>query len=72
MKYIVFTLQEMIPEQLKMNPLKPIIKVNSNEELNTDDGESSKDQEESTTSTEMSEENSTPNTPIEITEVKIN
>ena len=72
MKYIVFTLQEMIPEQLKMNPLKPIIKVNSNEELNTDDGESSKDQEESTTSTEMSEENSTSNIPIEITEVKIN
>ena len=43
------------PEQLKQNP----IKVNPNQELDTDDGKSSKDQEESTTSTELSEETST-------------
>ena len=50
----------MTPEPLKMNPFKPaIIKVNPNQELDTDDGESTKDEEESTTCTELSEEKST-------------
>ena len=43
------------PEQLKQNP----IIVNPNQELDTDDGKSTKDQEESTTSTELSEKTST-------------
>ena len=58
MKYVLFTLHRMTPEQMKVNPIKPIVKVNPNQELNTDDGESSKQQEESTTSTEMSDEKS--------------
>ena len=67
MKYVIFTLQEMTPEQLKMNPFKPIIKVNPNEELDIDEGESNKDEEESTTSTEISEENSISDIPTETT-----
>ena len=47
------------PEQMKMNPIKPIIKVNSNEELDTEEGESTKVQEEFTTSEELTEEYST-------------
>ena len=58
-KYVVFPLQEMTPEQLKMNPIRPIIKVNPNQEIDKDYGESNKDEEESATSTELSEENST-------------
>ena len=47
MKYELFTLQEMTPEQVKMNPIKPIIKVYSNEELDKEEWESMKDGEES-------------------------
>ena len=50
MKYVNFTLKEMTPEQMKMNPIKPIIKVSTNEELDTDEGESTKVREEFTTS----------------------
>ena len=59
MKYVNFTLKEMSPEQMKMNPIKPIIKVNTNEELDTEEGESTKVQEEFTTSEELTEEYST-------------
>ena len=59
MKYVNFTLKEMTPEQMKMNPIKPIIKVNTNEELDTDEGESTKVEEEFTTSEELTEEYST-------------
>ena len=59
MKYVNFTLKEMTPEQMKMNPIKPIIKVNTNEELDTEEGESTKVQEEFTTSEELTEEYST-------------
>ena len=59
MKYVIFTLQEMTPAQLKMNPFRPVIKVNPNQDLDIDDGESNKDEEESTTSTGISEQNST-------------
>ena len=38
MKYVIFTLQKMTPEQLKMNPFIPIIKVNPNQELDTEQG----------------------------------
>ena len=52
-------LKEMTPEQMKMNPIKPIIKVNTNEELDTEEGESTKVQEEFTTSEELTDEYST-------------
>ena len=59
MKSVNFMLKEMTPEQMKMNPIKPIIKVNTNEELDTEEGESIKVQEEFTTSEELTEEYST-------------
>ena len=59
MKYVNFTLKEMTPEQMEMNPIKPIIKVKTNEELDTEEEESSKVQEEFTTSEEITKEYST-------------
>ena len=57
MKYVFFTLQRMTPEQMKMNPIKPIIKVKTNEELDKEEEESIIDEEESTeTPHELSEE----------------
>ena len=57
MKYVFFTLHRMTPEQIKMNSIKPIIKVKINEELDKEEGESIIDEEESTeTSQELSEE----------------
>ena len=57
MKYVIFTLHRMTPEQMKMNPIKPIIKVKTNEELDKEEGESIIDEEESTeTSQELSEQ----------------
>ena len=56
MKYVNVTLKEMTPEQMKMNPIKPIIKLNTNEELDTEEGESTKVQEEFTTSEELTED----------------
>ena len=53
-KYVIFTLQKMNPEQLKKNPVKPIIKVHPNQELDIDEGESTKDEEEYITATELS------------------
>ena len=50
MKYVNFTLKEMTPEQMKMNPIKPIIKIKTNEELDTEEGESNTDEPESTIS----------------------
>ena len=52
MKYVKFTLQEMTPEQLKQNP----ITVHPNQIVDTDEGESTKVQEEFTTSEELTEE----------------
>ena len=43
MKYVNFTLKEMTPEQMKINPIKPIIKVKTNEEIDTEEGESNTD-----------------------------
>ena len=59
MNYVNFTLKEMTPEQMKMKPIKPIIKVNTNEKLDTEEGESAKVQEEFTTFEELTEEYST-------------
>ena len=57
----------MTPEQMKMNPIKPIIKVKTNEKIDYEEGKSIIDEEESTeTSQELSEEqNSTSDIYIE-------
>ena len=59
MKYVNFTLKKMTPEQMKMNPIKPIIKVKTNEELDIEEGESNTDEQESTISNIKEEEYST-------------
>ena len=59
MKYVFFTLHRMTPEQVKMNPIKPIIKVKTNEELDTEEGESNTDEKESTISIKEEDEYST-------------
>ena len=59
MKYVKFPLKEMTPEQMKMNPIKPIIKVKTNEELDTEEGESNTNEQESTISNKEEEEYST-------------
>ena len=59
MNYVNFTLKEMTPEQMKMNPIKPIIKVKTNEELDTEEGESNTDEQESTISIKEEDEYST-------------
>ena len=59
MKYVNFTLKEMTPEQMKTNPIKPIIKVKTNEELDTEEGESNTDEQESTISIKEEDEYST-------------
>ena len=46
----------MTPEQMKMNPIKPIIKVKTNEELDTEEGESNTNEQESTISNIEEEE----------------
>ena len=55
MKYLKFTLQEMTPEQIKQNA----ITLHLNQKLDTEEGESTKVQEEFTTSEELTEEYST-------------
>ena len=59
MKYVNFTLKEMTPEQMKMNPIKPIIKVKTNEELDTEEGESNTHEQEFTISNKEEEKYST-------------
>ena len=59
MKYVIFTLHRMTPEQMKMNPIKPIIKVKTNEELDTEEGESNIDEQEFTISNKEEEKYST-------------
>ena len=58
MKYVNFTLKEMTPEQMKINPIKPIIQK-TNEELDTEEGESNTDEQESTISNKEEDEYST-------------
>ena len=55
MKYVNFTLKEMTPEQMKQNP----IIVHSNQELDTEEGQSSTNEQESTISNKEEEEYST-------------
>ena len=59
MKYVNFTLKKMTPEQMKMNPIKPIIKVKTNEELDTEEGESNTNEQEFTISNKEEEKYST-------------
>ena len=59
MNYVFFILHRMTPEQMKMNPIKPIIKVKTNEELDTEEGESNTDEQESTISIKEEDEYST-------------
>ena len=59
MKYVFFTLHRMTPEQMKMNRIKPINKVKSNEELDKEEGESNTDEQESTISIKEEDEYST-------------
>ena len=59
MKYVLFTLHRMTAEQMKMNPIKPIIKVKTNEKLDTEKGESNTNEQESTISNKEEEEYST-------------
>ena len=46
----------MTPEQMKINPIKPSIKVKTKEELDTEEGESNEYEEEFTTSEELTED----------------
>ena len=55
----------MTPEQMKMNPINPIIKVKTNEELDTEEGESNTDEQESTISNKEEEEYSTSSDKLE-------
>ena len=55
MKYVNFSLKEMTPEQLKQNP----ITVHPNQKLNTEEGESNTNEQESTISNKEEEEYST-------------
>ena len=59
MKYVLFTFHRMTPEQMKMNPIKPIIKVKTNEEHDAEEGESNTDEEESTISNKDEDKYST-------------
>ena len=59
MKYVFYTLHTMTPEQMKMNPIKPIIKFKTNEELDTEEGESNTNEQESTISIKEEDEYST-------------
>ena len=59
MKYVFYILHRMTPEQMKMNPIKPIIKVKTNEKLDKEVGESNSDEQESTLSNKEEEEYST-------------
>ena len=54
MKYVKFTLQEMTPEQLKQNPITV-----QHQKLDTEEGESNTDEQESTISNKEGEEYST-------------
>ena len=59
MKYVLFILHRMTPGQMKMNPINPIIKDKTNEELDTEKGELNADEQKSTISNKEEEEYST-------------
>ena len=47
MKYVFYILHKMTPEQMKKNPTKPIIKDKTNEDFDTEEGESNTNEQES-------------------------
>ena len=59
MEYVNFTLKKMTPEQMKINPIEPIIKVKTNEELDSKEGESNTNEQESTISNKEEDKYST-------------
>ena len=59
MRCVNFTLKEMTPEQKKMNRIKPIIKVKTNKELDTNEGESNTNEQKSTISNKEEEKSTT-------------
>ena len=67
MKYVIFTLHSLNNKPVNKNPIRPTIKVKPHQKLDTDEGESAKDEGESTTSTELSDD-SISDTPTEATE----
>ena len=56
-KYVIHHRHPMTPEQLKQKPFKEIFK-NQHEKVDTEEGESNKEEEKSTTSSDKSEQNS--------------
>ena len=66
-KYVLHNNHSMTPEQPKKKPIEQSIKI-EHEKLDTEEAKSTKDAEESTVSTKLSEENSTSDTPTEDTE----
>ena len=72
MKYVFYTFHRMTPEQMKMNLIKPIIKVKTNEELDTEKGESTIVQGDFTTSEEEEEYSTFSDMPKQNSESDIN
>ena len=66
-KYVIHHKHSMTPEQLKQKPFKEIIKI-GHEKLDTEEGESNEEEEEFTTLSEMSEQDSEPDTTADNTE----
>ena len=56
-KYVIHHKHSMTPEQFKQKPFKQIIKI-QHEKLDTEEGQSNKEDEKSTTSSEKSEQDS--------------
>ena len=56
---VIHNKHSMTPEQLKKKYFKEVIKIKQHEELDTEEGQSNKDEEESTTFSEISEQDST-------------
>ena len=67
MKYVIYILHSMTHKHVNKNPIRPIIKVIPYHKHHTDEGESAKNEGESATSTELSED-STSDTTTEATE----
>ena len=64
MNYVIFTSQEMTLEQLKQNPTT----VHPNQKLDSEEGESNKEEEQSTPSSDMSEQDSESDTTVDDTQ----
>ena len=56
MKYVIYNGHAWTPKQLNKNPIRPIIEVKPYHKHDIEEGESSKDEGESSTSTELSQD----------------